>query len=251
VCPDYVVVYGTGWRYRPYIGTFWIGWPCTYGFGASFACGPHVGFGFGFAAGFAVGTWCHPWWGPFAWGWRHGFNFVHVSINHFNIYHGWSRTIVRETHSYGFNAWRGREWTHHWASHFNPYSSRVPVREARGRYHAYEGNLHARPEISRVYQSPRAMMPPRAIPPRENFAARPPPIERRNNLYGDRAGNVYRFNPSVNGWERNYGAQWRSVPAPRVQELNRHEYGRSLGQQRFDVQRSHGRDFERRRDHEH
>jgi len=37
VCPDNVVVYGTGWYYPPYIGSYWVGGPCTYGFGAGFA----------------------------------------------------------------------------------------------------------------------------------------------------------------------------------------------------------------------
>ena len=68
VCPDGVVVYGTGWYYPPYIGRQWIGWPCTYGFGVGFADNWEVGFGFGFGAGVWVGTWCHPWWGPFGWG---------------------------------------------------------------------------------------------------------------------------------------------------------------------------------------
>src|SRR6266404_895356 len=87
VCPDHVVVYGTGWYYPPYIGSYWVGWPCTYGFGAGFADNWGIGFGFGFGAGEWLGTWCHPWWGPHGWGWRHHhYDYDHVSLNHVSIY---------------------------------------------------------------------------------------------------------------------------------------------------------------------
>ena len=49
VCPDNVVVYGTGYDYPPYIGDSWYGWPCTYGFGAGFADNWGIGYGFGFS----------------------------------------------------------------------------------------------------------------------------------------------------------------------------------------------------------
>jgi len=52
---DYVVVYGSGWHYRPWIGTYWYSAPVTWGFGFSF-----------------VHTWWRPWgpayWRPAYWG---------------------------------------------------------------------------------------------------------------------------------------------------------------------------------------
>ena len=49
------VVYGTGYYYPPWIGTYWYGPPYTYGFGVSIAYTPwagwHVGFGFGWTWG--------------------------------------------------------------------------------------------------------------------------------------------------------------------------------------------------------
>src|ERR1022692_956919 len=114
ICPDHVVVYGTGWYYPPYIGNYWIGWPCTYGFGVGFADNWEIGFGFGFVAGEWLGTWCHPWWGPCGWGWRHHYDYNHVSLNHVDMYHHWEPGVVHEGHNYGFNAWNGREWSHNW-----------------------------------------------------------------------------------------------------------------------------------------
>jgi hypothetical protein len=125
-----------------------------------------------------------------------------------------------------------------------------------GRFHAYDGNFRARPEISHAYHSPGALTPtgrsfaprpsmtePRTIEPR---TMEPRSIFPGNNLYSDRGGNVYRFNPARNGWERNSGSEWRSAPAFRAPELNRYAYGRSLGQQRFGIERSAGGGFGKR-----
>src|SRR5437016_2286325 len=66
VCPDNVVVYGTGWSYPPYIGSYWVGGPCTYGFAAGFADNWDVGCGFGFGDGLWLRTWAHRWCGRYA-----------------------------------------------------------------------------------------------------------------------------------------------------------------------------------------
>jgi len=194
VCPDYVVVYGTGWYYPPYIGSYWVGWPCTYGFGVGFADSWGIGFGFGFGAGERLGTWCHPWWGPYGWGWRHHFDYNHVSLNHIDIYHHWGPGIVHVEHNYGFNAWNGREWSHNWGTHFNPYSSRVFDRSGVERMGGYNGNFHAN-----VSEAPVA---------RHTFD--------QHNVYSGRDGHVYRYNPSGT-WERNTGQSWQRAPeAPRA-----------------------------------
>ena len=105
VSSDYVVVYGTGWRYRPWIGSVWFGAPVTWGFGFSY-----------------VHTWWRPWrphyayWAPApcfrpAWGpWQYrpvyggGVTVVNnVTINRVNvhrqdnvtnIYNRWDRRSV-------------------------------------------------------------------------------------------------------------------------------------------------------------
>ena len=55
---DGCVVWGTGWCYRPWIGTCWIGRPWTYGFGAGFCFDSYCGWNLGWRS-------CsRPWWGP-------------------------------------------------------------------------------------------------------------------------------------------------------------------------------------------
>lgn len=216
ICPAGVVVYGTGWYYPPYIGSYWVGWPCTYGFGVGFADNWEVGFGFGFGAGLWLGTWCHPWWGPYGWGWHHGFDYMHVSLNHIDMYHHWGPGVVHIEHNYGFNAWNGRQWSHNWSTHFSPYSSRVWDRSPIEHFGAYNGNFHAH------IQEPAA---PRTFDQR--------------NIYGARDGSVYRYNQS-GSWERNSGPAWHPAPqAPRA-ELEQHASARSMGEQRFNNFRSGG-----------
>jgi len=220
VCPDYVVVYGTGWDYPPYIGNYWVGWPCTYGFGAGFADNWGIGFGFGFGAGGWLGTWCHPWWGPYGWGWRHHYNYNHVSLNHVDMYHHWDPGVVQEGHNYGFNAWNGREWSHNWGTHFNPYSSRVGTRPNVVQFSAYNGNFHAQLPI--IPAAPRA--------------------SEERDVYSGSDGNIYRYNPS-GAWERNSGQTWQRDPeAPRA-NLEQQAVGHNMGDQRFNNYRSFGGGF--------
>jgi hypothetical protein len=223
VCPDGVVVYGTGYYYPPYIGSYWVGEPCTYGFGVGFADNWDVGFGFGFGAGMWLGTWCHPWWGPFGWGWHHNHHdYNHVSLNHINIYHHWGPGIVHVEHNYGFNAWNGRGWSHNWSTHFNPYSSRSFNGTGAARHGGYDGNFHA--------HNPEAAVTPRA-PDQQDF-------------YGGRDGSVYRHTSSGT-WERNTGSSWQRAPdAPRA-SLEQHAFGNSMGEQRFNNFRSYGGGFGR------
>ncbi len=61
-----VVVYGTGWYYPPYIGSYWYGAPYTYGCGAAFTWGVATGWGLTYGYGYAWSTYYYPapWWGP-------------------------------------------------------------------------------------------------------------------------------------------------------------------------------------------
>ena len=239
VCPDHVVVYGTGWYYPPYIGSYWLGSPCTYGFGAGFADNWGIGFGFGFGAGELLGTWCHPWWGPYHWGWRHHFDYDRVSLNHVNIYHHWGPDVAHAEHGYGFNAWNAREWSHNWSGHFSPYSSRAFDRNGIEHYGAYHGNFHAR--VPESLAAPRGFEQP-------NFHAHVPPAPGAprpftpHNLYGGRDGSVYRQNPS-GSWERNTGPSWHPAPAAPRAELQPHAFGRAMGEQRFNNFHSFGGGF--------
>lgn len=218
VCPENVVVYGTGYYYPPYIGTDWVGWPYTYGFGAGFADNWGIGFGFGFCSGEWLGAWCHPWWGPCGWGWRHHHcDYDRVSLNHIDIYHHWGPGIVHIEHDYGHNTWNGREWSHHWSTHFNPYSGLRNEHAGEGAVRAYQGNFDAR--------SARAASAPRAP-----------------TVFSGRDGSVYRYNPS-GSVERNVGQNWSPAPATPPSQVQRPAFGQSIGEQRFNNFRSFGGGF--------
>jgi hypothetical protein len=260
VCPDNVVVYGTGWSYPPYIGSYWVGGPCTYGFGAGFADNWDVGFGFGFGGGLWLGTWAHPWWGPYGWGWHHHYPYNHVSLNHVDIYNHWEHGIAHSEHNYGFNSWNGREWSSHWGTHFNPYSGRgihpaeplivhsdnrdphsvvrpgMPDHNLRdgtsARVSAYDGNFH-----SHISSAPAAPAAPAA--PRTTLA---PGLTYNQNLYGGSDGSVYRQSPSA-GWQRNTGSTWQTVPRNQTPALEQHALSHSMGEQRFNNFRSFGGGF--------
>ena len=65
-----VVVYGTGYRYAPWIGTYYYPWPATFGFGVSYSLG--FGWGFNISWGAPMGWvgfgFC---WSNYRWGWHH------------------------------------------------------------------------------------------------------------------------------------------------------------------------------------
>jgi len=119
ICPEGVVVYGTGWLFQPWIGTSWFGRPWTYGWGTSFAWTPG-GWGFGFAAAHG-----RPWWGPIGWhagwgrtrwreGWEAGWGgrYASAHINHLNfanlnIYNRWDEKVHVRNYGGGIVASQG------------------------------------------------------------------------------------------------------------------------------------------------
>jgi hypothetical protein len=87
-CSDGVVVYGTGYYYPPWVGTYWIGPPVTFG----------VGFTWGYSGAFFVGPVVYPWWGPW-WGGPVyvGYPYVvtgAVPVGQGTVYQGWSTGVT-------------------------------------------------------------------------------------------------------------------------------------------------------------
>lgn len=83
VTPWNVVVYGTGWRYNPWMGNFWYGSPMTFGFGVRFNWSPNSGFYFNYGWGMPHPPFFHPWFGPAAYGPRRDY---YGPVNHMNAY---------------------------------------------------------------------------------------------------------------------------------------------------------------------
>jgi len=134
-----VVVYGTGYAYQPWMGSYWYGVPVTYGYGASVAYTPWTGwavaFGLGWAWGAAVsscgwgwgaypywGAWAAPAWGGVAYGARGGA--VAWGARGWagytgNIYSQWGSRASVGRAAGGFDAWSGNAWASRVGSSYN------------------------------------------------------------------------------------------------------------------------------------
>lgn len=157
-----VVVYGTGYYYDPWTGTYWYGAPVTYGYGAAVAYTPWTGWAVGFCFGWAWGAamwgmgwgWGpYPYWGPWAypawgaaWGPRGG-----VAVwgpggwagYTGNIYSQWGNRATVSRFSGGYNAWTGTAWA---SQVGRSYNSRTGIASAgqRGAVgNVYTGNFAA------------------------------------------------------------------------------------------------------------
>lgn len=60
VSSDRVVVYGAGWTYPPYVGTYWYGAPWTYGYGVGFAWSVGGGWGVAYGVGYGWSNYYYP-----------------------------------------------------------------------------------------------------------------------------------------------------------------------------------------------
>lgn len=127
VVADGVVVYGTGYVYSPWVGTYWIGAPITYGYGCAVTYTPWGGWAVAFGVGWAWGAWggwyapyYAPYWGGY-YGWHGG---VVVGAGGGwaawgpggwagttgNIYRQWGPVSTVSRYSGGYNAWTGNAW---------------------------------------------------------------------------------------------------------------------------------------------
>jgi hypothetical protein len=90
VTQEGVVVYGTGYRYRPWIGHVWYGYPVTYGFGVSWGLGG--GWIFGGPAYYPY----RPYWGPWRSGYYHHYSPGPDYVGRHDFYRDWSHHVTPE-----------------------------------------------------------------------------------------------------------------------------------------------------------
>jgi hypothetical protein len=172
VAPSGVVVYGTGYYYRPWCDRVWYGYPYTYGFGFTWG----FGFGWTFRTGFYGAPVYRPWWGPWPHYWAHyerPWGERHVTINHINVYRNWEHNVLRPTHIETFHPARG-----------------MPS-------HVIAGSpVHTVHEPIHVHQP--------------GHVQEPIHTATRNNVYADHSGNIYRHEPAQ-GWQHYQSNQWQPV----------------------------------------
>jgi hypothetical protein len=251
VSTDGVVVYGTGYYYPAYVGTVWVGYPPTYGYGAGFSCGMATGFAFGFAAGAIIGScWSHPYWGPCGWG--GGYSYAHVDINSTSVYHNWGGGVTTVNRHYGYNGATGETWSSGSAHSFNPYTGRQSAagynsysNAATGNYAAREGAATYNPNTG-IVRGGGASVSGNAYNGTANVNAGRGAYNTKtntgvgvydNNVYASHDGNVYRYNQN-SGWEQKTNSGWQDAQrnsnfSQQQTQLNSERNARYTGQQRF------------------
>lgn len=158
-----VVVYGTGYVYNPWVGTYWYGAPVTYGYGAAVAYTPWTGWQVAFCVGWMWGAtttawgwgWGpYPYWGPWAYPAWHG-----VAIGprggavawgpggwagySGNIYSQWGSRAQVSRYSRGYNAWTGNEWAGKAGASYNSRTGIATAGQRGAVQNVYTGNYAA------------------------------------------------------------------------------------------------------------
>ena len=251
VSDDGVVVYGTGYYYPAYVGSYWVGYPPTYGYGASFACGWWTGFSFGFAAGAIIGDcWGYPYWGP-CWG------YGSIDINSRSVYKNWRGGVTEVRRSYEYDGWTGESRSEGRRESFNPYTGRASV----GGYSRYldrsDGDFHAKragasynPRTGTISGAGREMsgniydgdVDVDRAGFRYNTQRDSGVAYKDGDVYAGRDGNVYKRDDG--SWQKYDNGSWNDVqragqlPAQQRQDLNRQRYSRDVGYERVNATRA-------------
>ena len=201
------VVYGTGWYYRPWIGSYWYGAPWTWGFGVGMSWSPWTGWNVGFGWGGYYPIY-RPWWGPY-YGWRprpprpgpypphyrpgYGrpmpYRPASLNLTNINVYNraGIARPGVRPV-----------------APPSRPSTRPVP------------GQPAARPGTRPAPSQPSTRPGQPATRPAPGQPATRPAPSRPDNVYAGPDGNVYRPQPGRPGsWETNDRGTWKPVQPSR------------------------------------
>ena len=230
VAPGGVVVYGTGYYYPAVVvGTTYIAYPPTYGYGASFALGAAVGFAFGYCAGSSSSCCCEPYWGCYHWATPYGYSYSHCNVNSTSFYTHWG-TSVHATGSYGYNAYTGNEWAGQHASAFNPYTgaSAAGTRGAVG--NVYTGNYAAGKQGGGYNPSTGMYAAGQKGVTGNAYNGSSSSVDRgvvgntktgnavawnNGNAYADKNGNMYSYNQSSGAQKYNTSSDsWQSVNKP-------------------------------------
>ena len=168
----YVVVYGTGYYYTPWVGSVWYGPPMTYGFGCSMCYSPWAGWSYGFGFGWHWGApmspvywgWgMYPWWGPVGWGYYYPYPYYHPPYGWYggvawgvhgaaawgpggwaattgNVYHRYGSTSAVTRTSGGYNAWTGNRWANQVGMSYNSKTGNLAAGQRAAVGNVYTGN---------------------------------------------------------------------------------------------------------------
>jgi hypothetical protein len=243
------VVYGTGWYYPPYIGSYWYGFAYTYGVGMATTWSLGSGWGLTVGVGYSY-PYSYPWWGPWGyygsccWGpaWGYGWG-GYASAN---VYGRWGNTAYANTRAawanpypgnYGAgnriafqNAHRGTGGAAGRGSNTNIYSGNTFARRGAAAYNPATGIVAGSSAVftGNIYSGQQTAG-------RGSFAYNTNNgagvAAGANNIYAGKDGTVYRYDRQHSNWSQNSGNGWQSTSKSRS-NLQSQQQARSLGQQR-------------------
>lgn len=163
-----VVVYGTGYRYSPWVGSAWYGPPLTYGYGSAMTYTPWTGWTYGFGFGwtaptnsatatattstvtyasvpassspnvsitvYSYGWGPYPWWGAYGWGYYYPYPYYYPY--YYPAYGAaWG--------PYGAVAWDPGGWAATTGNVYHRWGDTSAVTRTSGGYNAWTGNAWA------------------------------------------------------------------------------------------------------------
>lgn len=248
------VVYGTGWYYPPYIGTYWYGAPYTYGVGVASTWTSESGWsltiGIGYSYAYGYPYYYYPWWGPWGyygyccWGpaWGYGWG-GYASAN---VYGRWGNTAYANTRAAWANPYTGNYGAASRTVVHNSQRGNLGVAGRGTNTNIYTGNtVGGRGAIGynpntgvvggagagyagNIYSG-------RGTAGRGGFAYNTKTgagvAVGADNVYAGKDGSVYRYNRQNGGWSQNSGSGWQNASKPQM-NLQQQQQARSIGQQR-------------------
>jgi len=248
------VVYGTGFYYPPYIGSYWYGAPYTYGVGVATTWSSGTGWsltiGVGYSYGYGYPYYYYPWWGPWGyygpccWGPAWGYGWGGYAST--NVYGRWGNTAYANTQAAWANPYTGNYGAASRTSFQNSQRGTVGVAGRGTNTNIYTGNTVA--GRGAVGYDPRTgivagagagyagnIYSGAAAAGRGGFAYNTNTgsgvAVGGNNVYAGNDGNVYRYNAQSGNWSKNTGNGWESTNRPQA-DLKQQQQARSSGQMR-------------------
>jgi hypothetical protein len=245
------VVYGTGWYYPPYVGSYWYGAPYTYGVGVTSTWSSDTGWSITIGVGYTYSyPYYYPWWGP--WGyygpccwwpaWGHGYG-GYASTN---VYGRWGNTAYANTRAAWASPYTGNYGGGSRTTFQNAQRGTVGVAGRGVNTNFYTGNTVAArgaagydPKTGIIAgvgagyagDTYTGQGPVRRGGVAYNTSARTGVAAGSNNIYAGKNGDVYRYNSQTGNWSQNSGDGWKSTSKPQP-NLQQQQQARSLGQQR-------------------
>jgi hypothetical protein len=255
VTSDGVVVYGTGYVYPAYMGVaVWYPPPVTYGYGVGMAWTPWTGWAMGFGFGMAMGAamWGPaPYWGAAAYGYHGGAAWGPggYAATTGNVYHQWGSTGAVTRTSGGYNAWSGNAWSNQVAHSYNSSTGAMSAGQRGSVQNVYTGNYAHEasgstynPKTGTSASGARATVGNATTGKSETVGAGTVTgpggqtthvAQAGDNYYGDKDGNVYKYNSQTGSYQQHdQGGGWSNATPAKSQSLASEQQARTAGDQR-------------------